>query len=75
MCIQDRYGSERLHDCTTTETGSGTMSSKQGSGTLGRVIDRVRPERAPSYECGFCGLSYDTDRLNCPACGGPVDER
>lgn len=53
------------------------MSSKQSetSGLIGRVLDTVRPARQPNWECGYCGLSYDTDRLNCPACGGPVDEQ
>jgi hypothetical protein len=27
------------------------------------------------YECGYCHLDFETDRLNCPACGGPVRER
>jgi hypothetical protein len=27
------------------------------------------------YECGYCHLDFDADRLNCPACGGPVRER
>lgn len=31
--------------------------------------------RASGYECGFCHLGFDGDRLNCPACGGPVLER
>jgi hypothetical protein len=53
------------------------MSSKQSpdSGVLGRVLDAFRPTRQPTYACGYCGLSYDSDRLNCPACGGPVDEQ
>jgi hypothetical protein len=53
------------------------MSSKQSgtSGVIGRVLDTFRPSQQPTFECVYCGLSYDSDRLNCPACGGPVDEQ
>jgi hypothetical protein len=51
------------------------MSSKQSGGVLGRVLDTVRPTPQPTYGCDVCGLSYDTERLNCPACGGSVDEQ
>ncbi len=53
------------------------MSSRvsDGSGVLGRVLDTVRPGSEPTYECEYCGLSYESERLNCPACGGPVGEQ
>lgn len=52
------------------------MSSKQSrpGEVLGRVLDTVRPAPDPTFQCGVCGLSFETERLNCPACGGPVEE-
>jgi hypothetical protein len=50
------------------------MSSSQQPGVLGRVLGSMLPETGPDYQCRVCGLSYDTERLNCHACGGPVEE-
>jgi predicted amidophosphoribosyltransferase len=35
------------------------------------------PSRSSSrgFECALCRLGFEVDRLNCPACGGPVRER
>ena len=33
---------------------------------------RVRLGGGPAYECEHCGLDYESDRLNCPACGFTV---
>ena len=33
---------------------------------------RRRLRSDPAYECEHCGLAYDSDRLNCPACGFTV---
>ena len=35
---------------------------------------RTRLASRPSYACECCALTYDRDRLNCPACGGRVEE-
>ncbi|WP_424018471.1 hypothetical protein ACOZ4N_03060 [Halorientalis pallida] len=31
------------------------------------IRERFRP--SPTYRCGGCSLSFDRERLNCPACG------
>ena len=31
------------------------------------IRERFRPD--PTYRCGGCSLSFDRERLNCPACG------
>ncbi len=38
------------------------------------VPSSARPD-AGAFECGYCHLDFDGDRLNCPACGGPVIQR
>ncbi|MBX0322225.1 hypothetical protein EGH21_04165 [Halomicroarcula sp. F13] len=35
---------------------------------------RERFEPRPTYECGLCGLTFDDERQNCPACGYGVRE-
>ena len=35
----------------------------------------ARSDGASPYECGYCHLGFEGDRLNCPACGGEVLER
>jgi rubrerythrin len=27
---------------------------------------------ADTFRCEYCGLSHETERPNCPACGGPL---
>jgi hypothetical protein len=27
-----------------------------------------------AFECDCCALTFDRDRLNCPACGGAVQD-
>lgn len=34
----------------------------------------TRLARTPAYECAHCTLSFEDERLNCPACGFPVEE-
>ncbi len=40
------------------------------------ITERIRTRftSKPSYACGYCGLTFDHDRLNCPACGCDVHE-
>ena len=40
-----------------------------------RFLPPSVPSRAAGFECAYCHLGFDGDRLNCPACGGPVHER
>lgn len=35
---------------------------------------RTRFASQPTFECECCALTYDRDRLNCPACGCGVRE-
>ncbi len=42
----------------------------QRSGTLARRALAGRRDR--QYECATCGLTFDADRTDCPACGGRV---
>ncbi len=35
---------------------------------------RAKVSTPPSYRCEHCGLTFDEERLNCPACGFDVDE-
>jgi len=44
-------------------------------GLVGRLVGSVLPDDSPGYECDVCDLSFDGDRLNCPACGGRIVER
>ncbi|QIO21892.1 hypothetical protein [Haloarcula sp. JP-L23] len=37
-----------------------------------RLQSRFR--RRATYECGLCGLTFDEERRNCPACGYGVRE-
>lgn len=37
---------------------------------LTSIVDRLEP--SPDYVCEGCGLSDDTERLNCHACGYDV---
>ena len=32
---------------------------------------RLTPS-GPAFECECCALTFERDRLNCPACGGAV---
>jgi hypothetical protein len=52
-----------------------------GGSAVAAVIDSVRRRvpavgepRSTGYECAFCHLAFDRERLNCPACGGPIRE-
>ncbi|MFB6308929.1 MAG: hypothetical protein ABEH35_06325 [Haloarculaceae archaeon] len=39
------------------------------------LYDRVRTTlRSSTYQCTLCGLQFDDERLNCPACGFQVRE-
>ncbi|MHB9286804.1 hypothetical protein ACKVMT_07160 [Halobacteriales archaeon Cl-PHB] len=33
---------------------------------------RSRLSGEPTYRCIYCGMSFEDDRLNCPACGFDV---
>ncbi len=33
------------------------------------IRERFRP--SPTYRCDGCSLSFERERLNCPACGYP----
>lgn len=39
-----------------------------------RLFDRIA-DSGPTYECGFCGLTFDREPQNCPACGTDVHRR
>jgi rubrerythrin len=40
----------------------------------GRLFEAIRDTTSTeTFACGFCGLSYERERPNCPACGGPVE--
>jgi hypothetical protein len=41
----------------------------QGLGTLAR---RALHGRRNQYECVTCGLAFDSNRTDCPACGGRI---
>lgn len=36
---------------------------------------RDRLGLSPTFECVGCGLTFDEERLNCPACGWCIRER
>lgn len=40
-----------------------------------KLFDRVGNAGEPDYECGFCGLTFDREPQNCPACGWDVSRR
>ncbi|MFB6178633.1 MAG: hypothetical protein ABEI77_02780 [Halorientalis sp.] len=40
------------------------------------ITDKLRSHLhdTSSFACTYCGLTYEQDRLNCPACGCDVRE-
>ncbi|WP_157526064.1 hypothetical protein [Halorientalis sp. IM1011] len=38
-----------------------------------RIIETIRERfrSSPTYRCGGCSLTFERERLNCPACGYP----
>ena len=44
-------------------------------GVAQQLFDRIRDAGEPDYECGFCGLTFDREPKNCPACGWDVSRR
>jgi rRNA maturation endonuclease Nob1 len=40
-----------------------------------QLFERIREVGGPAYECGFCGLTFDREPHNCPACGSEVRRR
>jgi rubrerythrin len=39
---------------------------------LAAVIEKFPTAHSPTFRCEFCGLSHESERPNCPACGGPL---
>ncbi len=44
-------------------------------GVTQQLFDRIKGTSGPDYECGFCGLTFDREPQNCPACGWDVTRR
>ncbi|MFD1585467.1 hypothetical protein ACFR9U_00610 [Halorientalis brevis] len=38
------------------------------------ITDKLRGhlDSTPAFACTYCGLTFEQDRLNCPACGCDV---
>lgn len=59
----------------TTASNRTTMKHKliDAATALGRSVPALGAD-ATGYECALCRYSYEEERPNCPACGGPVRE-
>jgi predicted amidophosphoribosyltransferase len=46
--------------------------SPDRSRIVSTVVDSLPFGDSEQFLCEFCGLEYETERPNCPACGGPI---
>lgn len=74
MCVKTDERDPATPRSETPGAVSMTPLREQEGGILSRVVGSVLTDRSECYECEFCQLSFDRDRLNCPACGGTIVE-
>jgi len=46
------------------------MTARRARAMVSAAIEKLGS--ADTFRCEYCGLSHETERPNCPACGGPL---